>query len=268
MRKTANTKPAHGTGEWAASNVNIQRGCEHDCAYCYAKAMAVRFHRTTPARWKKPRATTANVGRRFTKRGGRIMFPSSHDITPENVDKCVAVLKAMLSAGNEVLIVSKPDPDCISRLCKELKPFRARVLFRFTIGSADDAVLKYWEPGAPSFSQRLAALKHAFKQGYGTSVSCEPMLDEKIGAVIDAVRAHVTDAIWLGKANRIRQMVALNSPGNKEMLQRASALVAMQNDEAIGALYARFKNDPLIKWKDSIKKIAGITRPTRKGLDV
>ena len=31
------TRPATGTREWAASNVNIQDGCEHDCLYCYAK---------------------------------------------------------------------------------------------------------------------------------------------------------------------------------------------------------------------------------------
>ena len=47
-RETAVPKPAHGTGEWAAGNVNIQNGCEHNCLYCYAKAMAIRFRRNTP----------------------------------------------------------------------------------------------------------------------------------------------------------------------------------------------------------------------------
>ncbi len=41
------TKPPTGTQEWAASNVNIQDGCEHDCRYCYAKTMAIRFKRAT-----------------------------------------------------------------------------------------------------------------------------------------------------------------------------------------------------------------------------
>ena len=37
---TIGTKRApHGTQEWAASNVNIQDGCEHDCRYCYAKSV-------------------------------------------------------------------------------------------------------------------------------------------------------------------------------------------------------------------------------------
>ena len=41
-------RPPTGTQEWAASNVNIQDGCEHDCRYCYAKTMAIRFKRATP----------------------------------------------------------------------------------------------------------------------------------------------------------------------------------------------------------------------------
>jgi hypothetical protein len=33
-------------------------------------------------------------------------------------------------------------------------------------------------------------------------------------------------------------------------------------------LYARHRDDTVIKWKDSIKKVVGIERPTEKGLDV
>lgn len=262
------SKPAHGTGEWAASNVNIQNGCEHDCAYCYAKAMAVRFHRTTPKGWTKPKLKPGNVNKRYTYRTGRIMFPSSHDITPANINECVTVLKGMLEAGNSVLIVSKPHLSCVRRLCRELLPYREKVLFRFTIGSANNRVLKYWEPGAPSFSQRVKALKLAHAQGFATSVSCEPMLDGNVAAVIAAVRPYVSDAIWVGKANSLRQILSLNSPGDAQMQGRASALAALQNDNAIRDLHRQFKADPLIKWKDSIKRVVGIKRPTIKGMDV
>ena len=43
-------KPATGTREWADRTYNIQAGCEHACAYCYAHAMAVRFGRCERAR--------------------------------------------------------------------------------------------------------------------------------------------------------------------------------------------------------------------------
>lgn len=39
------TKSKTGTREWAVATVNILDGCPHGCRYCYARAMAMRFHR-------------------------------------------------------------------------------------------------------------------------------------------------------------------------------------------------------------------------------
>src|SRR6056297_231416 len=71
-----------GTKEWADSNVNIAYGCSHDCKYCYAKKMAIRFKRETERSWKTMRINTKKVNKGYGKRKGRIMFPSSHDVTP------------------------------------------------------------------------------------------------------------------------------------------------------------------------------------------
>ena len=98
-------KKPHGTKEWASSNVNIQTGCEHDCRYCYAKTMAIRFKRATATSWKNPSLRQHAIAKGFTRRTGRIMFPTTHDITEQNINECLAVLDRMLKAGNEVLIV-------------------------------------------------------------------------------------------------------------------------------------------------------------------
>jgi hypothetical protein len=42
----------------------------------------------------------------------------------------------------------------------------------------------------------------------------------------------------------------------------------VESDEAITDLYRRYQRDPVIKWKDSIKKVVGIARPQEAGLDV
>ena len=264
----ASTRPASGTQEWAASNVNIQDGCEHDCRYCYAKSMAIRFKRATPVSWKRPRLRQHDLERGFTKRDGRIMFPTAHDITDQNIDACLRVLSRMLAAGNDLLIVSKPSLSCARRLCASLARYRPQIVFRFSIGSTDDGVLKFWEPGAPSFQDRLSSLQLAYAEGFATSVSGEPMLDGHPDALVAAVRPYVTDSIWLGKINRVRQILPLNCPRDADTLARGEALTALQNDEAIRALYARHRRDPLIKWKDSIKAVVGLTRPGRPGLDV
>ena len=262
------SKAAHGTGEWAAANINIQTGCEHDCGYCYAKQNAVRYKRTTRNAWREPVLSEKALNKGYSWRKGVQMFPSSHDITPGNIDQCVEVLGRILEAGNQVLIVSKPHFECVKQMCENLAGYRERILFRFTIGSADDKVLDYWESGAPPFEERLRSLEWAYDKGFETSVSCEPMLDGNIDAVIKAVKPYVTDAIWLGRVNRLKSIMAINCPGDKEARRRADELIETWNDQAVKGLYERFKNDEAIKWKDSVKKVVGIDRPTQKGMDV
>lgn len=261
-------RPPTGTQEWAASNVNIQNGCEHDCLYCYAKTMAIRFKRATAVSWKYPRLRQHDLNRGFTRRSGRIMFPTAHDITDQNVEACVTVLDRMLAAGNQVLIVSKPRLTCIQRLCDALAAYRSQIVFRFSIGSTDDAVLSFWEPGAPCFSARLACLQYAYASDFETSVSGEPMLDANTDALIAAVHRYVSDSIWLGKINRLRSILPFNCPSNPEAVRRGEELMALQSAAAIRALYRRHRTDPKIKWKDSIKAVVGLDRPAAAGLDI
>jgi hypothetical protein len=261
-------KAVGGTDEWASHKCNIQSGCRNGCRYCYAQCNAGRFKRHSPESWLEPEILMAKVNKGFRKRSGRTMFPTSHDIDPSNLDACLTVLRRMLGAGNDVLIVSKPHLECIQRLCKELGSFKGQITFRFTIGSANDKVLKAWEPNAPSFAERLASLKFAFNAGFQTSVSCEPMLDENIHKVISQVKPYVTDSIWLGVANGLRGKIAINCPDDQKILAMANNLIGLMSVEFIEELYARYKSDSVIKWKDSIKKIVGLERPVEKGLDV
>jgi DNA repair photolyase len=260
-------RPPSGTQEWAAYNVNIQDGCEHDCLYCYAKAMAIRFKRATPTSWKQPKIRPRDLARTFTKRTGRIMFPTAHDITDRNLDACLEVLTRMLAAGNEVLIVSKPRLTCVYYLCNELNPFRDQILFRFSIGSTDNNVLSYWEPGASSYNERFASLQLAFALKYQTSVSGEPMLDGTPDVLVADVRPYVTDSVWLGKINRLRQILPINCPRNQDVVRSGDVLTESQSDKNIRSLYNRLRKDPLIKWKDSIKSVLNLRRPTSSGQD-
>jgi DNA repair photolyase len=175
-------------------------------------------------------------------------------------------LERMLKAGNDVLIVSKPKYECIYFLCKAFMPYQKQIMFRFTIGSADNEVLSLWEPNAPTFNERLQSLKVAFESGYETSISCEPMLDLHIDKVVDAVRDYVTDAVWLGKANNLIKRMKTNGCDEKMML-KGSELISWQCDTNIWDLYNKYKDDPKIKWKESIKEVVGLDLPTEKGTD-
>ncbi len=94
------------------------------------------------------------------------------------------------------------------------------------------------------------------------------MLDANIDRVIETVYPYVTDSIWLGKINRLRSILPQTCPGDADAMRKGNTLMALQNDDAIRALDARYKDDPKIKWKDSIKQVVGLQRPTTSGMDV
>ena len=255
---------AFGTKEWAQRNVNCLSGCSHDCHYCYAKAGAIRFKRKTPTTWKEEESVGIKTA------GGkpcRVMFPTTHDITPDSLPVCLQQIRNILSAGHEILIVSKPHADCIVAICDEFEDYRKKILVRFTIGSASNATLKLWEPGAPSFAERLKALKLAHRRGFKTSVSCEPMLDGNIDAVVKAVAPYITDAVWIGKMNMVKARLTVNQ-APVEVVRASEALTLEQRDQNILALYGRLKGNRKVKWKESIKKIVGIDLPDEIGMDI
>ena len=246
-----------GTREWAKKNVNCVQGCAYRCRYCYARANALRFKRITdPREWGTAyhRVNQAEVSRRRRKHAGRVMFPTTHDITPEFLEPCLTVAGKLLGAGNELLIVSKPNMDCIARICSRYAKFRPQILFRFSIGTIDDGLLKYWEPYAPPFDERMDCLRLAASLGFGTSVSCEPLLDaDRAVALFCTVEPFVTETIWIGKMNRVRQRVL---PGTAEEAIRR--IEAGQTPGRIREIYAALDDQPKVRWKDSYRAVLGL----------
>jgi len=208
-----------GTKEWADSNVNIFHGCSNDCVYCYAKKMAIRFGRRTKENWKFMELNEKAFDKNYGKRKGRIMFPTSHDITFGTLVFNILALQKMLMAGNEVLITTKPDPKCILGICYDLKPWKEQIQFRFTITSKDNIILKKYEPNAPLYEDRMVSLQLAFYKGFKTSVSIEPFLDKDPIPLINKRAPYVTETIWIGKLNY--QKTEFNTKENVEKVIRS-----------------------------------------------
>src|ERR1039457_3088349 len=145
----ADNNKKNGTREWAESNINFITGCSHNCKYCYSKEMSIRFKRTTPESWTNEMVRQKALSKTYRKIKGRIMFPSSHDITPTYINDALTILRKLLEIDNKVLIVTKPHLDCIKAICSTFDVRKSQILFRFTIGSANTQTLKFWEPNAP-----------------------------------------------------------------------------------------------------------------------
>lgn len=261
-------KEVFGTKEWAEYNENIIDGCKHDCKYCYSKEMAIRFKRKTTSSWADEKLRLNIQDRKISLKSGRIMFPSTHDIHPTHLEPIIEFLNKLLRIGNNVLIVSKPHFKCISAICSAFTKYRSQILFRFTIGSCNNEILSFWEPGAPCFEERLTCLEYAYEKGYETSVSCEPALDNNISSLITSLLPFITNAIWIGKPNLLFHRLKVNGYSDEATLQKASYLLNQLSDKYFEALFNEYNGNPLIKWKESVKKVIGLNIPVVAGLDI
>jgi len=69
------------------------------------------------------------------------------------------------------------------------------------------------------------------------------------------VLPYVTETVWIGKPNKLKGRLSLNGYNDEETMARADDLLQSMSDQFIWDLYDRYKEEPKIRWKDSISKI-------------
>jgi hypothetical protein len=275
--------------DWACEFISCCTGCPNDCIYCYAKGDAVNKNRMTLQNWKNMVIRQHDIDKKRKLYDDPVMFPSTHDITDSNLDACQIVLNKLLNAGNRVLLVSKPRYNIVFKICNGNKNFKNNMVFRFTIGSMNDQILSFWEPNAPSYKERKSALKYAFKSGFRTSVSIEPMLDaDNIEQLVDDLRPFVNHSIWIGIMNHFWYFdIDKSDVKTKEGLKRVDRnmkyfgkgmadrikierqkIIIGQNAENLNRIYRRLDNKTiagngkrLIYWKWHIRQALGLPHP-------
>jgi len=237
-----------GTREWSDHSLNCFLGCSNDCKYCYAKKMAIRFGRKTESNWKQMVLREKVLNKQFRKREGRFMFPTSHDIVddPKVIQACFKLLKTVLEPGNQVLITTKPRHAIIKTICEEFDERKSLIQFRFTITSNDDRLLRFWEPGAPSYKERIKALRVAHEFGYKTSISIEPFLSDPSEFIEDLIPL-VSESIWVGPMNYARRNGIKSS--EKSLYQEIRTLNQPEN---LLKIYKKLKKYKVVRFKDSL----------------
>jgi DNA repair photolyase len=235
-----------GTKEWAEANENCISGCSNNCRYCFGKQMGIQYGRETAETWpiERPRTTA-----RARKHKGRTMFPTTHDLHYEHVQWWGPFLKQLLELGNDVLIVSKPEQNSIRYICQTFAQYRDQIEFRFTIGTVEQDVVAYWEPGAPMPSKRVGCLSIARSHKFRTSVSMEPLLIEDPRPLIRIMDDYITGEIWIGCMNHYKF--------NPEIPEE-SRQIEIQSRENMQRVYDSLKDNPKIRWKDSVQKLLGV----------
>lgn len=249
-----------GTKEWAEKNLNLFTGdCKNGCIYCYACANNARYNRSKEFKLKKELIAP---NKKFSKRNYLTMYPSAHDIRSEDLLQHLRLLDKFLKSGSPILIVTKPDAECVEVICDEFLKYREQIEWRFTIGSTDNKTLRFWDTNAPNFVSRLLSAKIAHSMSYKTSLSIEPMLDIYPENIIKSLYPFITGDIWIGKMNFPMQRIALNNKNlpdlKMELIEEHIAWQANDNNilqkvEEITKLAKQYKLS--IRWKESIQKV-------------
>jgi len=92
------------------------------------------------------------------------------------------------------------------------------------------------------------------------------MLDTgDVAAMVTELEPWVSDSIWLGKMNRIAGRVVIDS---HEVIKEVARIEREQSDELIRKIYGLLQDNPLIRWKESIKDVIGLPLAQQPGLDI
>lgn len=189
-----------GWGERGGTR-NIQHGCERNCHFCYGAEGADRRNQRRRDDWDFPVIDLNKVNRKYRKVPKRIMFPTTHDITENNIETCLVVLKRLLEVGNNVLIVSKMSSNIFERLTTELWDFRQQLEVRITITAWDQLIKSIFERNSPWTEDQLPILESVLKLNLVLSVSIEPFLEEDPARLIQELISRGITSIWIGPMN-------------------------------------------------------------------
>lgn len=233
-----------GTKEWSDVSFNCVKGCGNDCSYCYAKRMNKRFTRkgVKPHKWDKE-IKIDRLKQASKKYKGTVMFPTAHDITLNNYEHCIKHLKALLAAGNKVLVVSKMSPYVATAIIENIQPAK-NLEIRITITNNDKEINRYFEKYAPVFEERLLSLEFLNNAGFFTSVSIEPFLTCP-ELIIEEVMPHCRGQIWIGGVTGYK----LNNKNGIEAF-----LACMYSKVRLNVIYEKYKNNPKVSFKESFMR--------------
>lgn len=252
-----------GQFSWGEKTADFICGCCNNCFYCYAQSISIRNDEKTAATWKEEVVIPENLNCKVNKCIGRFMYPSKHDISLQHLDEHIFMIGKILKAGNSIFIITKPHIECVERICKEFTNYKDKIELCVTICSTNSDTLKFWEPGATSYEERKECLQLAFRNGFTTSVSAEPLLDRNLDGLVEELTPFITRHLWFGKMNFPMQGLTANGHVDIETMKKVKNLINFHNDGAfIRFYYNKYKDNPKIQWKSHFRKeiINGATK--------
>ena len=159
-------------------NMNLYRGCQHQCIYCDSRSECYQIENFADIHVKVNAVDLLADALPRKRVRGTIGFGSMNDPympVERKYQLCRRSLEVIAQHQFPVHIITKSD--LVLRdldLLKEINQIYAAV--SFTITAADDELAKKVEPGAPLSSARFAAMRALAEAGIHTGVTMMPIL--------------------------------------------------------------------------------------------
>jgi DNA repair photolyase len=180
-------------------NMNLYRGCQHRCIYCDSRSKCYQIENFDGEVIVKANAVELLADQLPRKRIKGTIGTGSMNDPYMPVEKQYNLTGRAL----EVIAINRFPVHVLTKSDLVLKDLDTLVQIAevfaavsFTITTADDALGKTLEPGAPTVSRRLAAMRQISKRGIHTGVLLMPVLPmiedhpENITAILELAAEH------------------------------------------------------------------------------
>lgn len=159
-------------------NMNLYRGCQHNCIYCDSRSDCYQLGELSDIRIKKDAIQILERELRSKRLRGTVGFGSMNDCympIEREYQLTRNALQLMIKYKFPVHIITKSD--LVSRdidLLKEISKIYAAV--SLTITTTDDSLSRIIEPNAPISSERFEALRQLSAAGIYCGITFMPIL--------------------------------------------------------------------------------------------
>jgi DNA repair photolyase len=239
-------EPAGRAREYAPLALNVYRGCDHACVYCYAPAAtyarAADFAASS-ARWNLIGQLDAELGTSKLRRGQVLM---SFTCDPyQQLDSALrhtrSAIEVLHRHGFRVCTLTKGG----SRALGDIDLFGRGDAYAASLTFLDPSDSRQWEPSAALPADRIATLAAFHQSGIATWASLEPVIDPQQSLALIESTHHVVDLYKIGKLN--------HHPAAKTIDWRAWGNAAVALLERLGKRYY---------VKDDLRAYVTIPTPT------
>lgn len=214
-------------------NMNLYRGCQHDCIYCDSRSSCYGIEDFEEIQYKENALALLDKELKGKRVKGTIGTGSMHDPympIEKDLQLTRSALEIIKKHGFPVHVLTKStlvlrDIDLLKEISREY------AAVSITITSADDKLAKLIEPNAPKSSERFAAIKELAQNDIYTGILLMPILpfindtEDNIKELVKKAKEADAKYIlpWMGVTLRDRQkayyfkQLDKNFPGLREV---------------------------------------------------